>query len=175
IICRGEDAYIQFYSSAQSVLFSRSSDGVTRSLTSPVLVIPAPMTDETLTLFLTGGGGCDTTIRIGIHVNAPLEASILRADTVICNGESVQLDIQHRAGCLIEIIPPDYSWVITNPAWPLEISGITSDTTLYVRFRDPVMSCDSFYTWNIKVDSMPLASFDTLYLCQGDSIQIDQE
>ncbi len=170
LICQGEDAWIRFYTDAPIVRYTRDSDGITRSLTSPVLVIPTPHQNDIITLYLAMPDGCDTSFRIGIHLRPPIQASILRADSVVCHGQPAILHIQHDPGMLVEIIPPDASWVITNPAWPLLFGPPDRDTLIYVRMRDLQMSCDSFFPWPIRVPLSVPHTFDTLTLCAGDSI-----
>ncbi|MDZ4748222.1 MAG: gliding motility-associated C-terminal domain-containing protein [Saprospiraceae bacterium] len=175
VICQGEDAYLRFYTQAPFVQYTLTSEGNTKTLTSPMLVIPTPQTDDIVTIYLSNLEGCDTMITVGIHVNPPLLIAFLEVDSVICIDEVAQLSLLHQPDHLVEIFPPDLSWVITNPAWPLDFGPISMDTTLYVRIRDPLMSCDSFFTWHIRVDDIQPVNFDTIFICHGDSLEIDNQ
>ncbi len=37
------------------------------------------------------------------------------------------------------------------------------------------MSCDSFFRWHIRIDDEPPVTYDTLFLCSGDSIEINSQ
>ncbi|HZV70150.1 MAG TPA: M43 family zinc metalloprotease [Saprospiraceae bacterium] len=172
LVCAGEDAWLRFYTQADHVRYVLSSEGVSHVLLSSTLVIPHPADDEKVTIYLNTSTGCDTQLVVNIRINPPLDAHFLSADSLVCNGEMAMIDVQTPSSNLVEIFPENLGFVITNPAWPLSVGPLTSDSILYVRIRDQVMGCDSVFKWKIQVETKEKTRRDTLQLCAGDSLMV---
>ncbi|HZV70250.1 MAG TPA: M43 family zinc metalloprotease [Saprospiraceae bacterium] len=170
VVCRGEDAWIHFNTQATSISYTLASDGIEHALTSPIIFLTQPQQDDHVMINLRMNEGCDTTFQVGIHVNPALQVQIGPLDTLICKGENASILINHDPNYLVELFSEDNQWVITNPAWPLEVGSINSDSTIYVRIRDFQMSCDSIFTWKIRVEEDSPYGIDTTWICNGDSV-----
>jgi len=169
VICSGEDAWIRFNSTASAATITILPESQTLIIESSIIYLSDLTSNKEIRLDLQGVS-CDTQILFNIRVNPPiLEPTILR-DSLVCFGENAELEVQTVPGYLVEIFPKDFSFIFSNPSWPLSVGPIVTDTTLYIRIQDTLLGCEEIIPWQVQIDEVNAIGFDTINVCFGDSV-----
>lgn len=166
LLCRGEESQLRFATNASSAELVNMNSGQRQNVSLGGLKISGLIGDTDYELHL-NGLECDSVLPFTIHINAPLSLSGLRLDSIVCAGDSAEINMTTDAD-LIDVFDDEQTVGWRNPSFPLYVPVMDS-TRYFIRLRHTDRGCDTLFSFNVKEEEDNTRE-DTAMICNSDTL-----
>jgi gliding motility-associated-like protein len=169
-ICLGESAFLQLQSNADSITIRALPDGAPIVIENGWIELGALLSDVCYEIHFMIGDFCDSIHTVCVQVQAFPELVWMDSTGVICPGEQIEWEFDAFAAMVSVVTDADTVALSGNQLqFPILYEDMCTTLLLQAEWcTSEVLAC-------VTVDTLASVSFETISLCPGDSLLIDNQ